>query len=265
MGRWMKHPFGQAVAVMVLAYVVFRWGIPYIPPLLGARSAPVPSSVLFQYMMTVLVGVLLWLSDSEERWRRFKEPIGRILVEPRHKGVRVALLVAVPLMVAFLTYDRVRPSVSAPPSLRSIHPAPPSRITFRGQEMVLAGLENPLRTGGSLEEHYETGKEIYVRNCMACHGDALDGAGHWAGSFNPAPINFRDSGTIPQLTESFVFWRIAKGGPGLPREGAPWDSAMPAWEDFLTEDEIWATIIFLYEQTGWEPRTWHEVGEAEAH
>ena len=47
-----------------------------------------------------------------------------------------------------------------------------------------------------------------------------------------------------------MFWRIAKGGPGLPREGTPWNSAMPAWEDLLTEDEIWAVIIFLYEQTG---------------
>ncbi|MFW6201074.1 MAG: c-type cytochrome, partial [Gemmatimonadota bacterium] len=68
-------------------------------------------------------------------------------------------------------------------------------------------------------------------------------------------------GTIPQLTESFVFWRIAKGGPGLPVEGTPWNSAMPAWEDILTEDEIWAVTIFLYEQTGATPRTWEEAGE----
>jgi mono/diheme cytochrome c family protein len=259
----LKHPFGQAVAVMVMAYVLFKWGIPLLPPLLGARSAPVPTSVLFQYMATVFVGVLLWLSDSEERWSRFKEPIGHVMVEPRHRWARMGLLVAIPALVAFLTYDQVRPSVSAPASLRSIHPAPPGRITFRGREMVLAGLENPLRERGSMEEHYETGKTLYVQNCMPCHGDALDGQGHYAGAFNPTPLNFRDNGTIAQLTESFVFWRIAKGGPGLPREGTPWDSAMPAWEDFLTEDEIWATIIFLYEQTGWEPRTWEEAGEGE--
>ena len=29
---------------------------------------------------------------------------------------------------------------------------------------------------------------------------------------------------------------------------------------FLTEDEIWSVIIFLYEQTGWSPRTWEEEG-----
>jgi mono/diheme cytochrome c family protein len=59
-----------------------------------------------------------------------------------------------------------------------------------------------------------------------------------------------------------VFWRIAKGGPGLPPEGTPWNSAMPAWEDLLTEEEIWAVIVFLYEQTRNTPRTWEETGEA---
>src|SRR6266516_2211448 len=72
------------------------------------------------------------------------------------------------------------------------------------------------------------------------------------------PPNFQDNGTIAQLTESFVFWRVAKGGPGLPREGAPWNSAMPRWEDFLTEREIWSVILFLYDQTGWKPRTWEK-------
>jgi hypothetical protein len=37
---------------------------------------------------------------------------------------------------------------------------------------------------------------------------------------------------------------------------------MPAWENFLTADEIWSVIIFLYEQTGRDPRTW-ELEEEE--
>jgi hypothetical protein len=164
--------------------------------------------------------------------------------------------VLLPLLVGFATYDRVRPTVQAPATLRSVHPAPPSQISFQGRTIVLHGLENPLRTTGSFEEHARTGKRIYYQNCMPCHGDALDGAGHYAHGYNPLPLSFRDAGTIAQLTESFVFWRVAKGGPGLPREGAPWNSAMPAWEDFLTEDEIWAVVLFLYEQSGWTPRTW---------
>jgi hypothetical protein len=254
MRRHLRHPLGQAAAIMVVAYIIFKFGIAYIPPLFGVPSAPVPRSVVLQYMLTVLVGVLIFVSDNEERWREFKRPIRTVLVEDDQRALRTSLLVLVPLLVGLLAFLQVRPTVAAPPGLRSIHPAPPTSITFRGTPMTLDGLENPLRTRGSLAEHYETGKVLYYRNCLPCHGDALAADGHFAHGYNPAPIDL--TRTIRDLTESYVFWRIAKGGPGLPREGTPWHSAMPVWEDFMTEDEIWATIIFLYEQTGLAPRTW---------
>jgi hypothetical protein len=87
----------------------------------------------------------------------------------------------------------------------------------------------------------------------------LDGEGPAAHALNPVPADFTYSGTISQLTESYVFWRIAKGGPGLPVEGAPWNSAMPVWEDILTADEIWSVILFIYERSGSRPRTWEEA------
>ncbi|MGH7475805.1 MAG: c-type cytochrome [Longimicrobiales bacterium] len=258
----LRHPFTQAILILLIAYLAFEFGIAYLPPLLGAASAPVPDSVLLQYMLTVLVGVLIWVSDNETRWSEFKRPIERTLVEPGLKPLRIALLVLVPLLVGAATFMQVRPSVAAPASLRSIHPAPPTTIDFRGEQMTLTGLENPLRHAGSLAQHYATGRRVYYQNCLPCHGDALDGAGHFAHGFNPAPLDFSDVGTIAQLSESFVFWRIAKGGPGLPREGAPWHSAMPAWEDFLTEEEVWAVIIFMYEQTGHQPRGWEVVTQS---
>jgi mono/diheme cytochrome c family protein len=163
-----------------------------------------------------------------------------------------------PLLVGLFTYTQARPHVGATAQLRSIHPAPPSQITFRGRSVAIAGLENPLRHEGSLEEHARTGRRIYYQNCLPCHGDLLDGLGHFAHGFNPAPLAFDDAGTIDQLQESFLFWRIAKGGPGLPPEGTPWNSAMPVWENYLTENEIWSVIIFLYQQSGLTPRTWDE-------
>lgn len=253
----LKHPFWQALLILAIAYVAIAYGIPLFP-----GSALVPRSVVLQYMATVLAGVLIWVSDNEQRWTRFKEPIHAVLVQPSLKPVRTVLLGAVPLLVGFFAFKQVQATVSAPPNLRSIHPAPPTNITFRGKPMTLAGLENPLRRSGDLAEHIKLGKAIYYQNCMPCHGDYLEGAGYYAHGFNPIPLNFQDVGTIAQLTESFVFWRVAKGGPGLPSEGAPWNSAMPAWEDFLTEEQIWAVVLFLYEQTGHRPRTW-EHGAAE--
>ena len=94
-----KTAFGQAALVLVIAYLLIDFGIPYIPPLLGAASAPVPNTVLFQYMLTVTVGILLWVSDSETRWREFKAPIHRTMVDPKRKLLRGALLTASPAVM----------------------------------------------------------------------------------------------------------------------------------------------------------------------
>jgi mono/diheme cytochrome c family protein len=255
--RYARHPLGQFAIIMVLAFLIFEFGIWLIPPLLGMRSAPIPNSVLLQYMATVFVGALIYVSDNEERWQEFKRPLLATLVEPELRKLRLALAVALPLLVGGLVLLAVRPTVAAPPSLRSVHPAPPTSITFQGRTLVLAELNNPLRAG-DVDAAYRLGRTIYTQNCMPCHGDDLTGDGYYARSLSPRPLSFTDAGTLPQLSESYVFWRIAKGGVGLPREGAPWHSAMPAWEDVLSEEEIWATIIFLYEQVGATPRAWHE-------
>lgn len=260
----LRHPFWQAVGLLALSYLIFEFGIAYIPPLFGMPSAPVPNSVLIQFMLTALVGILLYVSDNEERWSRFKEPINATLVDRDKRWVRGGLLVLIPALVGFVTYEQARPRVSAPVQLRSIHPAPPGQITFRGETMNLTTVENPLRHEGSLEEHVAEGRRIYYQNCLPCHGDLLDGNGHFGHGFNPTPLPF-DGSTIAQLRESYVFWRIAKGGPGLPREGTPWNSAMPIWEDFLTAEEIWAVAIFLYEQAGVAPRQLGAEGEEGGH
>jgi mono/diheme cytochrome c family protein len=114
------------------------------------------------------------------------------------------------------------------------------------------------------KEHVAKGAEIYVRNCVFCHGDNLDGQGHFAKGFNPPPANFQDPGTIAMLQEAYLFWRVAKGGPGLPRESTPWNSVMPSWEDRLTEEQIWQVIMYLYDATGQQPRRW-EASEHASH
>lgn len=255
--KLLRHPLGQAVVLLVGSWAFFKFVIPLFP-----GSAPVPASVVLQYTLIAAVGILVYVSENEERWVQFKAPINATLVDPDKKMLRGALMTAIPLFVGFLAFQQARPTVGSTAQLRSIHPAPPSSITFRGQTMTLAGLQNPLRLSGSLEEHYENGKRTYYQNCLPCHGDLIDGRGHFGHGYNPTPLAFHQAGTIDMLQESFLFWRIAKGGPGLPREGTPWNSAMPVWEDFLTENEIWEVIIFLYEQAGLEPRTWEEEGDS---
>ena len=147
----------------------------------------------------------------------------------------------------------------APAFGRTVHPAPPDTIPFGDKTIDLTRGHNPLREletkdPAAFRAHVENGRKTYYRNCHFCHGDAMAGDGMYAHGLNPIPTNFTDSGTIAQLEENFLFWRIAKGGPGLPAEGGPWDSAMPAWEKFLKEEEIWEVILFLYDHTGQRPR-----------
>jgi mono/diheme cytochrome c family protein len=128
----------------------------------------------------------------------------------------------------------------------------------------LLKLENPYRKlekedPEQFRELIEEGAEVYIKNCQYCHGDKLDGKGPYADGLNPTPLNFQDVGTIAQLQESYLFWRITTGGPGLPQEAAPWISSMPVWQNFLEEDEVWKVIMFLYDYTGHRPRSWeHE-------
>ena len=142
--------------------------------------------------------------------------------------------------------------------VRFIRYRPPQSI-LTAQTINLSTANNPFREledsdPAAFAEHVDNGRRVYFENCFYCHGDNMEGAGMFAHGYDPLPANFNDATTIAMLQESYLFWRIAKGAPGLPNESTPWSSAMPAWEHFLTEEEIWDVILFLYEFTGFEPR-----------
>ena len=243
----LRSRFLQAVVVLVVAFGVLRYGI----------RPPAPWSVLTLYMFIITLAVLIFVSSDRDSWSDFVRPIWQTLVRPERRMTRTALLIAIPLLLGYYAYTQAAARPQAPPELRAVHPAPPASIQFRGKELNIAGLENPLRKdAGAFKQHVAAGAVTYIRNCMYCHGDNLDGRGHFAPGFNPPPANFQDPGTIAMLQEAYLFWRIAKGGPGLPKESTPWNSVMPTWEDRLTEEQIWQVIMFLYDATGQQPRRW---------
>ena len=237
----------QAFLILIVAFVVFRFGI----------RPPAPFSVLSLYMGIVLLAVLVYVSADSDSWRAFLRPLHSTLVDSDKRILRLALMIVIPLLLGYYAYTQAAAKPQAPPELRAVHPAPPDAIQFRGKEFKIAGADNPLRKDpAAIPKHVAAGGEIYIRNCMYCHGDNLDGKGHFAHGFNPPPANFQDPGTIAMLQEAYLFWRIAKGGPGLPKEATPWNSVMPAWEDRLTEEQTWQVIMYLYEATNQQPRRW---------
>jgi len=205
------------------------------------------------YMAITTVAILVFLVADEARFQAFLDPVVRLLREQRLAVPRILLLVSLPLLLGWFTYNSVKPRFDPPFEARTIHPEPPATFKLHGNDFDVLGAHRPPGMEVN-EENLAAGRRIYFRNCMYCHGDYLDGQGHFAETVNPLPANFRDGGTISQLQETYVYWRIATGGPGLPQGATPWNSSMPVWQDFLTEEEIWQVIAFIYDASGSTPR-----------
>jgi len=123
----------------------------------------------------------------------------------------------------------------------------PETIRVQGREVALRNLKNPLlKDQANLTKHIREGGEVYFKNCFLCHGDLMDGKGLFGDRFFPPPADFTHSVSVVTLPESYAYWRIMKGGRGLPDKFSPWDSSMPAWEDQLSEEETWKVILFIY-------------------
>jgi len=238
-----------ACAWWVGVYVLLRFGF----------SAPIPSSVVSLYMGIISIAILAYVSSSEERRQEVSGPLVRLMTERRYAPLLVLAVVALPALAAANVYMQMNVPIQPPLFSRTVHPASPSEITVHNKPIDLDGGENPflhLQTSdpAQFRKHVENGRQTYYRNCVFCHGDNLAGNGMFVHGLDPIPTNFADAGTIPMLRDTFLMWRISKGGPGLPDEGGPWDSAMPAWEKFLKEDEMWEVILYLYDFTGSKPR-----------
>ncbi|HKQ18220.1 MAG TPA: cytochrome c [Candidatus Eisenbacteria bacterium] len=234
-------------------YVLLRFGF----------TVPIPSSVVSLYMGIITIAILAYVSSSEERREEVAGPLVRLITEKRYTVPLFATVVLIPALAAANVYVKMSVPLEPPLFSRTVHPASPTDITVHNKKIDLDAGENPflkLETSNPAQfrTHVENGRKIYYRNCVFCHGDNLTGNGIFVHGLDPIPTNFADQGAIAMLRDTFLFWRIAKGGPGLPEEGGPWDSAMPAWEKHLKEEEIWEAILFLYDFTGQKPRAKEE-------
>ena len=238
-------------------------------------SPHIPWTLFITYMVMWSIGTFLYISQDPETFREFRAPIVKTITG-EYKLARIIAFTALPILVGFATYNTIYPRFQEPVELRTVHPAPPATTKVHGKTYPLESTNNPFRIDEQdnykdsfpfldAEKHeymkYVTeGGTIFFQNCHYCHGDQLNGLGMFSHVFNPTPANFIDPGTIAMLQEAFLFWRVSKGGPGLPNESTPWSSAMPPWEEHLKTEEIWKVILFEYWYTGWHPRTFGTEG-----
>ena len=231
----------KGVILIVGLYLFLKFILPLF-------TAPLPANLIFLYLTLAVAGIVIFATISGESTEEFFGPIVRFLSGEGQTGrvkiVRLLVLVLFPLLVGWQTYASAVPSDMPPAESRTIHPAPPGEFV---------GLSNPI---SNTPENVMMGKGLFAAFCSPCHGGNFDGKGPAARGFDPPPANFVDAGTIAQLQESYLFWRIKKGGVGLPVEGMPWKSAMPRWELELPDEWVWKIIMGEYDGAHQKPRTW---------
>lgn len=96
-----------------------------------------------------------------------------------------------------------------------------------------AALTNPVAAD---EASLARGAEIYTTHCLSCHGESGMGDGVASETLEPAPAPI--SYTSRRMGDGYLFWRVTEGG-------LPFETAMPAWKDILTEEARWDVINYL--------------------
>lgn len=95
-----------------------------------------------------------------------------------------------------------------------------------------AALENPI---AATEESIAAGAALYTQNCAVCHGEEGRGDGPAAVGLDPAPANLHEE-HVQENSDGTLFYIITHGRP---------ETAMPAWEEQLSEEERWHVVNFL--------------------
>ena len=201
-----------ACAWWVGIYVLLRFGF----------TAPIPASVVSLYMAIVSIAILAYVSSSEERREEVSRPLVRFMTEKRYTALLVATVVAIPALAAANVYVQMNVPIQPPLFSRTVHPASPTQITVHDKRIDLDAGENPFwelekSNPEEFRKHVESGRQVYYRNCVFCHGDNLAGTGMFVHGLDPIPTNLPE--TIPLLRDTYLFCRISKGGPDFPRKG----------------------------------------------
>jgi mono/diheme cytochrome c family protein len=82
-----------------------------------------------------------------------------------------------------------------------------------------------------------TGRQIYLTECAACHGQTGDGNGPEATRSPREPTVLSDPSFLAAQTGQQLFGAISRGVEGMPDH---------TWADRLSEDDRWAVVEYLW-------------------
>lgn len=283
----------KCLLTLIGVFVFFKYCYGYISMWITDNPLPqhVPDKALKIYITFTLLGILVYVTSSEERKKNFMDPVKAFLAGGQGSfmsAIRIAVLVLLPLVVGFKTYDSVVPKLVSLGGIRIMHPTMPS--VFEGmvsparepaEEAVkeyVASVPDSDRIMDSVtgtkylsadevksasfekamerlaEKNMMDGRVAFAKNCRPCHGMQANGKGPQAWGWKLQPADFTDPGILPTIVEPYAFWRVSKGGPGLPSASTPWDSAMPIWDLNIPEHVRWQVLLGEYDLAGVGPR-----------
>ncbi len=82
------------------------------------------------------------------------------------------------------------------------------------------------------------GGDLYAAHCAKCHGDTGLGNGEAAGDLAPSPALLAYLMDQPIAIDPYLLWTISEGG-------VPFGTAMPAFKDTLSKEQIWQIVAYL--------------------
>jgi len=128
---------------------------------------------------------------------------------------------------------------------------PPAGMRERHQAPIPEDYQGKINPIPADDESLARGEEIYVQHCATCHGDGGMGDGPSGQGLDPAPAPIAHASQM--LSDSYLFWRVNEGG-------IPFYTAMIAYKNILSEDEIWDVINYVRALGSGQVQPGHHVG-----
>jgi len=95
-------------------------------------------------------------------------------------------------------------------------------------------------------ERANRGMALYRDNCVACHGIDGRGTGPLAKSLKHPPADLTNHfHQSAGQGDQYLFWRMSEGGTAQPFAGM--DSAMPAFQQQLSETQRWDVLTYVHQ------------------
>ena len=214
-------------------------------------SAPLPSSLIFLYLMLTTVGDRDFCTLSGESKDAFWGPIHDSLTGENIgalQSARYLVLILFPLLVGWQTYGSTAVSDAPPAENRTIHPAPPGEYTGLVESRSKDAGEHHAGKGFVCRVLFSLPRRKFRRQGLGCQRIQPS-----AGQFFRSDDDRHASGKLSLLAHQ-EGWRRASRSKACrgnrPCRGGKFE---------LPDEWIWKIIMGEYDGAGQKPRTWDVV------